>query len=185
MISYKRIFHLFIWVLFISFLLLYFAQSFGYYEDLNNKKSYLTEEKIKQFESDVKKGKKIKVENYVVDIKKDYSNKISSFGLFTSKTMASTFKWIMSSIFDSIDKIPTYPKHANCRCTCIPLPEDIDESEIKETYSEWFERQSDKTKHKVLGKTRFQLYEQGMKIKQFVNNGKITPLKDLKPNQTE
>ena len=105
MISYKKLFHLLIWILFISFLVLYFAQSFGYYEDLNNKKSYLTEEKIKQFENDVKNGKEIKVENYVVNIKKDYSNKVSSFGLFTSKTFASTFKWMMSSIFDGIDKL--------------------------------------------------------------------------------
>ena len=40
----------------------------------------MTEEKIKQFEEDVKNGKEIKVENYVVNIKKDYSNKISNFG---------------------------------------------------------------------------------------------------------
>lgn len=88
--------------------------------------------------------------------------------------------YLDGQIFDSIDKIPMYPKHANCRCTCIPLPEDIDEGEIRETYSDWFERQSDKTKYKVLGKTRFQLYEQGMKIKKFVNNGEVTPVKELK-----
>ena len=40
MISYKKIFHGFIWLLFFSFLVLYFAQAGGYYEDLNNKKDY-------------------------------------------------------------------------------------------------------------------------------------------------
>ena len=49
MISYKKIFHGFIWLLFFSFLVLYFAQAGGYYEDLNNKKASLTEEKVKQF----------------------------------------------------------------------------------------------------------------------------------------
>ena len=40
----------------------------------------------------MKSGKEIKVENYIVNIKKDYSNKISGFGLFTSKTFAKYFK---------------------------------------------------------------------------------------------
>ena len=105
MISYKKIFHGFIWLLFFGFLVLYFAQAGGYYEDLNNKKSTLTEEKIKQFEEDVKSGKEIKVENYVVDIKKDYDNKISSFGLFTSKGLAQGFKWAMNNLFKGFDKM--------------------------------------------------------------------------------
>ncbi len=105
MISYKKIFHAFIWFLFLSFLVLYFAQAGGYYEDLNNKKSSLTEEKIKEFEQDVKSGKEIKVENYVVNVKKDYGNKISSFGLFTSKTFAKYFKIGMNGIFGGIDKM--------------------------------------------------------------------------------
>ena len=50
MISYKRIFHIFIWILFFSFLVLYFASMNGYYADLNNKKSSLTLEKVKKFE---------------------------------------------------------------------------------------------------------------------------------------
>ncbi len=105
MISYKKIFHGFIWLLFLGFLVLYFAQAGGYYEDLNNKKSSLTKEKIKEFEKDVKTGKEIKVENYVVDIKKDYGNKISSFGLFTSKTFAKGFKWGINNLFNGIDKM--------------------------------------------------------------------------------
>lgn len=103
MITYKRLFHIFIWFLFLSFLVLYFAQAGGYYEDLNNKKASLTEEKIKQFEEDVKNGEEIKVENYVVNIKKDYANKISNFGLFTSKTFAKYFKIGMEKMFGSID----------------------------------------------------------------------------------
>lgn len=105
MISYKKIFHAFLWLLFFSFLVLYFAQAGGYYEDMNNKKASLTEEKIKEFEADVRKGKKIKVENYVVNMKKDYGNKISDFGLLTSKTFAEGFKWGMNSLFNGIDKV--------------------------------------------------------------------------------
>ena len=61
--------------------------------------------KIKQFEEDIKAGKEIKVENYVVDIKKDYGNNVSSFGLFTSKTFAEGFKWTMNKVFSGIDKV--------------------------------------------------------------------------------
>ena len=83
-------------------------------------------------------------------------------------------------VYDDITNVTVYPLHDRCRCRLIPLPEESDEEEFKETYSHWFERQPKKKKYEILGKTRFQLYEQGMKIKQFVNNGKITPLKDLK-----
>ncbi len=105
MISYKKIFQGFVWLLFLSFLVLYFAQAGGYYEDMNNKKTSLTEERIKAFEEDVKNGKEIKVENYVVNMKKNYGNKISSFGLFTSKTFAEGFKWGMNNLFNGIDKV--------------------------------------------------------------------------------
>lgn len=105
MISYKRIFHIFIWILFFSFLVLYFASMNGYYADLNNKKSSLTLEKIYEFEKDVREGKPIKVENYVINIKKDYGNKVSDFGLFTSKIIAKSFKWGMNNIFGGIDKM--------------------------------------------------------------------------------
>lgn len=105
MISYKKIFHGFIWLLFLSFLVLYFSQANGYYESMNEKKATLTEEKIKQFEKDVKDGKEIKVENYVVNLKKDYSNVISNFGLFTSKTFAKYFEKGLTAIFGGIDKM--------------------------------------------------------------------------------
>ena len=105
MISYKKIFNTFIFILFIGFLVLYYAQAGGYYDDINYKKTYLTEERIKQFEKDVKTGKEIKVENYIVNIKKDYSNKISNFGLNTSKFLAKSFKWSINKLFSGIDKM--------------------------------------------------------------------------------
>lgn len=105
MISYKKIYKYFIWFLFLSFLVLYFAQAGGYYETLNNKKATLTEEKIKQFEEDVKNGKQINVDDYIVDISQNYGNKISDFGLFTSKTFAKYFEKGLIKIFSGIDKM--------------------------------------------------------------------------------
>lgn len=83
-------------------------------------------------------------------------------------------------IYEDITNVPIYPLHDRCRCSLIPLPDFVDEEDAKTTYTEWFERQPQKEKQAILGKKRFELYEQGVKIKQFVNNGKITPLKDLK-----
>lgn len=105
MISYKKLFHILIWILFISFLVLQLAYDNGYYEDLNEKKTRLTEEKIKEFEEDVRNGKKIDVNNYIVEIDKNYNNRISDFGLITSKVIATTFKWSMNKLFSGIDKM--------------------------------------------------------------------------------
>ncbi len=104
MIRYKTLYKFFVWFLFISFLVLYFAQANGYYEELNKKKVTLTNEKIKEFEEDVKNGKEIKVENYMIEEKKDYSNKISDFGLYTSNFFAKYFKKGINLVFSNIDK---------------------------------------------------------------------------------
>ena len=81
--------------------------------------------------------------------------------------------------YEKIEDVPYYPPHLKCRCFICPCTDEIADN-IPESYSEWFEKQPREKKYEALGKTRFQLYEKGMKIKQFVNNGKITPLKDLR-----
>lgn len=81
--------------------------------------------------------------------------------------------------FDDINKAPLYPPHFGCRCQLLICNDEIAKY-IPEDYEHWFEEQPKEVKKEILGKNRFQLYENGMKIKSFVNNGKITPLKDLK-----
>ena len=105
MITYKKLYKWFVWFLFLSFLVLYFAQKEGYYDEMNNKKNILTEEKIKQFEEDVKNGVKIDVNNYLVEDKKDYSNKVSRFGLASSNFIAKYFKSGLTKIFNGVDKL--------------------------------------------------------------------------------
>lgn len=83
------------------------------------------------------------------------------------------------TIYKKIEDVPIYAKHSRCRCTVAIVTPDIKDN-IPESYETWFESQPKSEKYKILGKTRFQLYENGMKIKSFVNNGKKTPLKDLK-----
>ena len=105
MISLKKIFRLLIWLLFFGFLVLYFAQENGYYERSQNQKSTLTEEKIKEFERDIESGKEIKVENYVINLKKDYQNNLSDFGLLTSKAIGKYLKKGLTFVFSGIDKM--------------------------------------------------------------------------------
>jgi len=103
MISYKKIFHGVIWILFLSFLVIYFAQATGYYENINHKKSELTQESIEKFEKDIKSGKKIKVEDYIVK-ERNYETTLSMVGLYTSNTFAKYFKIGMNKIFGEMDK---------------------------------------------------------------------------------
>ena len=91
-------------LLFLSFLVVYVAQSTGYYENLNYRKTYLTEEKIKEFENDVAEGKKINPDDYVIEEHKDYSNKLSKFGLKSSLFIEKYFKKIMNKLFGELSK---------------------------------------------------------------------------------
>lgn len=83
------------------------------------------------------------------------------------------------TVYSKIEDVPIYAKHNRCRCSVMIINDEI-EKFVPESYEQWFENQSPKEKYQILGKKRFELYESGMKIKNFVNNGKITPLKDLK-----
>lgn len=80
--------------------------------------------------------------------------------------------------YKNLSDVPVYPQHNRCRCSVIPVNDSILKN-MPESYSQWFEERSDDEKYKILGRERFKLYENGMKIKAFVNNGKKTPLKDL------
>lgn len=86
--------------------------------------------------------------------------------------------------YEKIEDVPYHPRHDRCRCFPMVCTDEIADN-IPESYSDWFEKQDDKAKYKILGKGRFKLYEQGMKFKQFVNNGKKTPLKDLEFNKNK
>lgn len=104
-ISYKKIYNFTVLCLFVAFLGFYISAINDGGNNINKKKTYLTKESIKRFEDDVEKGKEIKVENYVVNMQKNYDNKLSRFGRYTSKFMGNTFKWGMTKTFKVIDKM--------------------------------------------------------------------------------
>ena len=73
----KKIYKFIFMVFFLSFLVIYFSELTGYYEYQNHKKVTLTEEQIKQFESDIASGKEVDITEYLVIDNKTYNNSLS------------------------------------------------------------------------------------------------------------
>lgn len=81
---YIGIFKIVFLILIVSFATLYVSNSTGYFEYTQRQNVILTDEKIKQFEEDVKNGINLDLESYLESTKKNYNNKTSKFGLFIS-----------------------------------------------------------------------------------------------------
>ena len=60
-----------------------------------------------------------------------------------------------------------------------PISRMVNMDSSKTTFEDWLEVQDEKTKIDVLGKTRFKLYQDGIKINQFVDNGKVLTIEQL------
>ena len=84
------------------FLLLFFSSSNGYYEYELNKKTNLTQDAILRFEEDIKNGKEIDINEYVVNDNKDYSNKFTKSGLKLSTNINKIFSESVKLLFESI-----------------------------------------------------------------------------------
>ena len=66
-------------VLFILYIALTIAIDAGYYEKMMGSKAVITEEKMRQFESDVKEGRDVSLSDYIME-EKDYSNGFTKSG---------------------------------------------------------------------------------------------------------
>ncbi|MBE6153187.1 MAG: hypothetical protein E7166_03055 [Firmicutes bacterium] len=94
-----KIFKNIIVFLFIVFIALFISQVNGYYEYNEYKKVALTNEQIKEFESDLKAGKKIDIKDYVANTKKEYGNTISDTGLTVSLNIERYIKKAITASF--------------------------------------------------------------------------------------
>lgn len=77
-------YHLFwrvLFILFIVYVALFISVENGYYERQNAKTTVLTEEKIKEFEQDIKDNKKVDIKDYLEEEHKDYSSPASKFAV--------------------------------------------------------------------------------------------------------
>lgn len=66
--------------LLISFTALYISDAAGYSEFKQHNKKVMTEQQIKKFENDVKNGKNLNLNDYLVEDTKNYESKISKIG---------------------------------------------------------------------------------------------------------
>jgi len=105
--KYNKIIKSLFSMLIIVYIVIYIASSTGYYEYRNYKKMILTEEQINKFEDDIKEGKEINLEEYVVNEDNNYDNKLSKLGRRLSFTISDTCTNILSKTFKSISKFIT------------------------------------------------------------------------------
>lgn len=102
--SKDKIFKNLIIVLMVVYLGLYFAASVGYYDYKSYNKVALTEEQIIKFEEDVKNGKEVNVDDYIVKEKKIHNNKIGKLGKRMSFTISGAVSKVLSESFRTISK---------------------------------------------------------------------------------
>lgn len=91
-------------VLFMAFFTLYTAGRFGYYEYTQNEKKVLTEEQIKKFEEDVKSGKEIDIDKYLVT-KENFQGKNKRMGLKISEFIGNYTKIGIDKIFKILNNL--------------------------------------------------------------------------------
>lgn len=91
-------------LLLLVYLTLYFSSITGYYEYKNYKKMTLTEEQIIKFEQDVKEGKEVNVEDYIIEEEIVFNNKIANAGKKVSYTISDTMNKVLTKTFKLLAK---------------------------------------------------------------------------------
>ena len=93
----EKVFKFVFFVLLISYLALYFSSVSGYYEYQNYQKMTLTKE---QFEEDVKQGKALDVEDYIIKENVHFNNQIANAGKKISYTLSDALSVVLSKFFN-------------------------------------------------------------------------------------
>ena len=106
----KKEHHPFWWILsifFFIFLAYSLAYDSGYYEANVSKKSKITEEKLQEFEQDVKSGNNIDIKDYVENDYVDYSSSMSKVGSKLSTSIDSFLEQGLGDFFNLLSKLFT------------------------------------------------------------------------------
>ena len=80
----------------------YYVSNSGYYEYHLQEKTVLTNEKIKEFESDIQNNEAIDIKEYLVNEDKDYSNKVSNIIYNISVDSNKVARKIIKTIFKKL-----------------------------------------------------------------------------------
>ena len=93
----KKIFNTIMFVLFTLYISFYVASVSGYYE--------MTEEKMKEFENDIKNGKKVDIKDYLTDNKVKYDNKVTEIGNTLSDLINNGITGSLEKTFKVVEKL--------------------------------------------------------------------------------
>ena len=94
-------------ILLLSFIVLLLLEETGYYKTRTSRVKVLTEEQIKTFEEDIKEGKEIDINDYVinrVDYSNDLSNNIYKISLKLEKGLDSVIKFIFKKVNEMVEE---------------------------------------------------------------------------------
>ena len=106
----KKEHHPFWWILsilFFIFLAYIIAYDSGYYEANISKKSKITEEKLQEFEEDVKSKKEIDLKTYIEKDYVDYSSPFSKAGSKLSSSIDDFVQNGLNDFFNALSKLFT------------------------------------------------------------------------------
>lgn len=80
------------------------------------------------------------------------------------------------TVYSSVSSAPMIPVHERCRCFLVPVKGEMPEMKA---YSEWLSEQDNDIQLEILGRRRFELYQSGMTVENFINDGRVLTLKEL------
>jgi len=92
-------------ILIIIFIALSVALESGYYDVKVGKKATLTEEKLEEFEQDVKDGKEIDIKEYIEEDTIDYSTPVSKFGQTLGSSIDKFMSYGLNDFFNLLSKL--------------------------------------------------------------------------------
>lgn len=99
-----RMFKIILVIIILLFGCLYLSQATGYYNYEQYRKKTLTEEAIKEFEKDIKEGKKVDINDYTHQ-DQNYNNGVSNAGRSMSKGIEKYTKKILGGTFNLLNKL--------------------------------------------------------------------------------
>ena len=99
-----KIFKISFLVILLLFFLLFLSYRNGYYRDLNKEKRILTDEKIAEYEEDLKNGVDVSNKEYVV-VTPTYDNKLTRKFLDISKIIENGFDDVIKYLFKKLGSV--------------------------------------------------------------------------------
>lgn len=79
-------------LIFACYIIIYIISNSSYYDYQLQKKTILTNEQIKLFESDISQGRDVSLNDYVISTEKDYSNNLTKFTYNITRNLNESIK---------------------------------------------------------------------------------------------